>query len=259
MPKLLDVNVQGLIKYTRRLDKMRKYDLPDVARRTINTAAFDVKQKYLPAVATRSFVTRNRQFFKRFSKVDPAKGSKINSMRATVGMNSKLYSKPGDAVDNQEMQQTGMGLKAQRTYIPYDQSRVSKSHNKNVRKIYRLDSILDVPMIDTSKVRGNNIKNAKQRYIVGAIKTVRSHGSGGLMKHRWVSSGKTVIYQVKKGGGKGLKTTEGTLKLTPLYSFKEGRTTKPAKKTPYTKTAGRMAGSRINSNFVKYAKQKISK
>ena len=259
MAKILDVNAQSLIDYSKKLDKTRKYDLPDVARRTINSAAFDVKKKYLPVAAKRSFENnRNKGFWKAFSKVAPAKGSKINSMRSVVGMNAALYRRDGDAVENQEMQQLGSGKRASRTFIPMNDSRISKSKSKNVRKKYRLDKVKDTEMIDTSRDL-QRAKNAKQRYVTGVIKTYKELGNGGLMKHRSDKTGKVTIFEVRKGSKNSIKTTEGNLMAVPIYSFKEGRRTKPKSKTPYTKLAAQMAGTKINSNFIKFAKTKIYK
>jgi hypothetical protein len=56
-----------------------------------------------------------------------------------------------------------------------------------------------------------------------------------------------------------MKTREGNLKVTGIYSVKTGRRTKPKKKTPYSKVAGELAGRNLNRTFMKYAKQRINK
>lgn len=252
MSKTIDINAVGLIQLSARLDKARKYDLPDVARNTLNRVGFDTKKKHLPEIAAKSFTTRNKQFFRRFSRVDKATGTKINSMRTTVGMDANMYKLPGDAVTNQLTQQTGKGS-ADRKYIPIDTARVSNSHDKNVRRINRMDSIDGIPVENTARIRANS---QKKRYIIGAVNTVKKYGSGGLMLHK-TEAGETVLYRVRKGRGKGVKTREGTLNVVPLYSVQDGRTTKPKKITPYTKWAGIRAGRKLNGIFVRLAKKRL--
>ena len=69
MGNLINIDNRAVVAFTNRLEKMRKSDLPVVINQTLNSVAFDVKQRTMPNSAKSNFVERNKSFFKSSSRV----------------------------------------------------------------------------------------------------------------------------------------------------------------------------------------------
>lgn len=199
----IDINSDALVVHTAKLERMRKYDLPLAIRGTLNSAAFDMKTKTIPISAGRNFVQRKKTFFKSKSRVKTAQGFDIKTMESVVG-----FVGDDQAIDNLEQQESG-GVIGGRSYIPQKPARISNSQKKAVRANARLSRIKNI--VDPRKVGG---ANDKERF----VKSVIHAGKGGHVLGE--VRGKRVLWRVNS-----LKrTSDGKFKLTPLYSYKDGRT-----------------------------------
>jgi len=82
-----DVNQAELIKYTKKLDKMRKFDLPLSVRAALNETAFQMKTDDLPEIFERNFTVRRRFFIKSHSAFNKAANTfDINKMQSEAGV-----------------------------------------------------------------------------------------------------------------------------------------------------------------------------
>lgn len=207
----INVNTDAFVVMTNKLEKIGKNHLPNAARGLLNSLAMDVKKRTLPNSAKKEFTTRNKGFFKRFSKVEFAKGRDLNSMQSVVGMSSQgLKGSSEQAVEDLEKQERGGTIKG-RSFIPLDSARVSKSNSKNVKAINRTTALSDV--VNSNNVAG---KTKAEKFIKSAIHA----GVGGAVIGNF---GKNVVWRIQ---GIDMKARENKIKATPIYTYKEGRSVK---------------------------------
>jgi hypothetical protein len=249
--RFLDVNAQGLIEYTQKLDKMKRSSLPNAVRNTLNTMAFDTKKKTLLQEAKKSFVQRNPSFFRRFSRVEMAKGFNINLMRSTVGMVDRAFGRSSEQAGRDMTQQQVGGRIGGRTFVPLDTARTSKSHRKNVRRANRLDNLNIV--LDTLESRASD---PKQRFVQSAIHAVERFGTGAVIKHRR-DDGKTFLYKIERGGS-DLRTRQFNIKITPLYSIKSGRSVS-VRAQPFTFRASVRTAKNVARIYKEKAERELRK
>lgn len=221
----ININTDAVVKFTNRLEKMRKSDLPVVINQTLNSAAFDVKTRTMPKAASAEFTQRNKTFFKASSRVEKSSGFNIKSMKSTVGFIGTGTKK--GAVRGLEAQERG-GTIDNRDFVPMNPSRVSNAENKNVRKKNRISSIRN---IDKLKNKKSNLRDA---FRSGA-------GSHVVIKN--------TLFLVKK-------ISKGVLKLSALYSFKKGRSVK-IKATHFMIEASLESGQKLDRFFIENAKRRI--
>lgn len=125
-----NINTDAAVRWTNKLEKLHRSALPVAIRNTLNSAAFDVKQKTLLTETSSEFVNRNKTFFKAKSRVLKAKGFNTKTMSASVGF---IGADKNQAVEDLEKQERG-GQIGGRAFIPIDTARVSKNNSKNIRK-----------------------------------------------------------------------------------------------------------------------------
>lgn len=195
-----NVNTHEVVALTNRLEKMGKTSFPNAVRSTLNSAAFDVKQKTMPAEAD-IFIKRKPNFFKFFSRVEKASGNNIHSMESKVG-----FSGESQAVDDLQQQERG-GKISGRAFIPIATARVSNSTTKPLRSNAILKKI---KMVDAAKARG---KNDREKF----IKSVLYAGVGGHVLATYKD--KQIVWRVNSLN----RNAEGGFKLTALYSYEKGR------------------------------------
>jgi len=177
--------------------------MPNAVRGTLNGLALDVKKNTMPAETERTFVNRSKNFFKANSRVQFASGMNVNSMESVVGFMSRTENQ---AVENLEQQEHGGRINS-RAFVPTDKSRTGASNRKMVQKRNRLGAIKNIVKVADAKGA-----NDGQRF----IKSVIHAGIGGFILN------KDMIFRVdgfKRNAGKYWK-----FKLTPVYSYKKGRT-----------------------------------
>ena len=202
-----NINMDAAVVMTNKLEKLHRSALPVAVRETLNSAAFDVKQRSLLQTTSKTFEQRKKTFFKAKSRVVKAKGFNVKTMHSTIGF---IDGDKNQAVDDLEKQERGGHIKG-RSFIPMDTARISNSLKKNVRKKDRISGIRGI--VDARKAKG---VNNRQKF----VKSVFHAGKGGHVLTKW--KGKQILWKVNS-----LKKTKGgSFKLTPLFSFQKGRAAK---------------------------------
>ena len=148
MGNLINIDNRAVVAFTNRLEKMRKSDLPVVINQTLNSVAFDVKQRTMPNSAKSNFVERNKSFFKSSSRVKKSSGFNINNMKSEVGFIGS--GTKAAAVRGLEEQERG-GTIGARDFIPMNPSRVGTSENKQVKAANRIKSIRNIDRLRNKK------------------------------------------------------------------------------------------------------------
>ncbi len=233
----LNVDTDKVIKFTNQLEKLNKTAFPNAVRNTLNSAAFDVKKVTLQKSADRNFEKRQPNFFKANSRVEVAKGMNIESMEAIVGMRDLTGN--NYAVKDLEQQERG-GTIDGKSFIPMDPSRTGKSSKKLVQKRNRISGIKNI--VSASKGKA---KSAGGRLIESAAKA----GIGGH-----VLSEKGILFRVDS-----LKRNrKGMIKMTPLYSYKSGRSVK-VQPTHFMQEAANESGAKLERFYMVNANREFKK
>lgn len=192
------VDTDEVIEFTNRLEKLNRSAFPSAVRNTLNSLAFDVKQRTMLKVTEKTFTIRQKNFFKANSRVETAKGFHVGSMKSQVGfvsLNGNNY-----AVDDLEQQEHGGKIDG-RSFIPLAPARTSNSLNRNVSRRNRISGIKNIV-----KTSDSNASSQGE----GFVKSVLFAGVGGHVLH------KNTLFRVDKIGDKKFK-------LKALYSFKKSR------------------------------------
>lgn len=248
MGRAINVNSDELVKYARKLELASKKALPRAISNTLNSMAFDVKKRTLLAETEASFTNRNRTFFKRFSRVQMSRPGKIETMQAIVGMVSN-----GEQAGFDQTQQQQGGKIRGRTFVPLDSARVSGDNKRNVRPRFRIKNL--TIHVDTAEARASDVK---QRFVQSAVYALERFGDSANLKHQR-DDGKTFIYNVKRGG-RDIKTRKFNIKVTPLYSVKEGRAVSIRNPKPFTLRASiKTQREKANKFFKKSAEREFKK
>jgi len=196
----LSVNTKATVALSNRLEKASRSAMPLAIRGSLNRAALQTKKVTMPKIAEETFTTRQKNFFKSFSKVEFAQGFNISSMKSTVGITPRGQ----QAGDDLEQQEHGGTIKS-RSFIPKDIARDSKSIKQRVRPANRLGKI------QFTRIRKGG-KKLKSTFIARVIK----EGRGKFILYG------NVLYRIKSIRKKAVG--RGKIKLEPLYTFKKGRT-----------------------------------
>lgn len=246
----LQIDSTALVRYTNKLEKVHRSALPVAVRSALNSAAFDVKKNTMPASAKKAFVQRKPTFFKANSKVEPAKGFNIKSMRAAVG-----FLPNSDASKELEQQEHG-GKIGRRQFIPAIGARSGANWNKKVREDLRLANLKNLNIIDADKVRfKNHGKRKAQKFIRASIVAKKKYGSKAfVLGNKRTDGGRTLsqIKTIKVGNGKV------KIKRTPVYTYKKGRKVTVAK-TQFMRRASMESGMKIEEHFIKAAEKQLMK
>lgn len=230
--------------FANRLEKFRKSALPNAIRGTLNSLAFDVKQRTMPVSADKHMEKRKPNFFKANSKVLMARSGDIKTMKAVVGFVSSNATYNNFAVRELEQQEFG-GSIPKRTFVPLDFSRSGQGNSGQVLPSNRLKTLKNI--INSANAKGRNarekfIKSAihagKRGYVIGNIGTRQTLFRVNSIKRD--KSGKTII-------GK-----------TPLYSFQHGRSVKIKKSTHFMREASYKSMKKGSAFFIREAKRQLS-
>lgn len=239
---ILNINSDAAVKYTNKLEKLHKSALPNAIRATLNSAAFDVKQKTMPAKADAEFVNRQPNFFKANSRVEMAKGWDVNSMKATVGFTEQgLKGGNNYAVKDLEQQEHGGTIKG-KSFIPTDEAR-GGSNARPVRPGNRLSSINKI-------INATNKKGDLRKHFLAAAYKVGPGGYviGGLSKK--------ILWRIDSIGRK----SNGRLKLSmkPIYSFKENRSIR-VKATGFMREASLLSADKMERFYAIEASKQVKR
>ena len=218
------VDVDEVISYTNRLEKLNRSAFPSAVRNTLNSLAFDVKQRTMLKMTEKTFTIRQRNFFKANSRVETAKGFHVGSMGSQVG----FVSLKGNnfAVDDLEQQEHGGKIDG-RSFIALAPARVSNSLSRNVSKRNRISGIKNIVKTDDAKTNSD---------AQGFVKSVIFAGVGGHVLH------KNILFRIDSINGRRFK-------LKALYSFQKSRSV-TVKKTKFMERSAEIT-TRRNFEFYK--------
>lgn len=235
----LNIDSSEVVKFTNRLERLSKNDVPRVVKKTLDTVAMNVKQKTMPATADETFTVRRANFFKANSRVQFSKSSrKLDDLYSTVGF--VPLGGTNKAVDDLEQQEHG-GQIGGRSFIPLDQARVGKSYTRNVQAKNRITNINNM-----SSARNNRARSRQSRFIRTAIHV----GEGGHFM-----SERNIVFRVDKiRRFRGDRNT--SLKLTPLYTYSRGRAVK-VDKTKFMERSSLESAQMLNDTFIREAQKQI--
>lgn len=242
----INVNTNELANLNLKLEKVHRSAFPVTVRNTLNTMAFETKKKTLPEEFNKSFVIRSPSFSKAFSSVEMAKGFNVKTMKSKVGMTDRKRGQKSEQAGRDMTPQQLSGKIGGRTFIPMRQARTGKNQNKMVRRENRISNIDKI--IDT---KGNSAQTEKQRFVRTALNVATRHGKKTLVRH------KGALYRIDRAGS-NIRTRKMFLKVTPVYSVKEGRSVN-VKAVPFTRRASLKTHKRANVIFVEQAERKIKK
>lgn len=235
----LNINSDAIVRFTDKLERLHRSDLPIAIRDTLNNAAFDVKQKTMPATSKRTFTNRHPNFFKSTSRVTKATGFDVRSMKSMVGFVGNQQ-----AVRDLEAQEHG-GKIGGRAFIPVDTARAGGSRRNMVESVNRMKRIRSRKIIDT---KNSSAGTAAARF--GS--SIRLARKGGLILAEY--KGKRILWRVNSR----TKTEGGNYKLTALYTYKEGRDVRVSG-TDFMRTASLRSGAKMEEFFIKQASARIKK
>lgn len=239
----LNVNIDALIVFTNKLEQLNRSALPVAVRTSLNSAAFDVKQKTMPKSA-QQFTQRQPNFFKANSRVEMAQGFSINSMFSLVGFTSEnlRLGATNYAVNDLEQQEYGGNID-KKTFIPLDEARSGGDSNKLVRPTNRLTIIKGI--INSRGVQSNSPKSA---FIRAAFRA----GPGGYVIGNTGSNTLWRIDSITKNS-RGL-----SIKKTGLYSFEQGRSVH-VRETGFMRWASLASGQKLEEFYIIEAEKQIAK
>ncbi len=247
MASLLNINSDAVVAFTNRLEKLHKSDLPIAIRNTLSKAAFETKTQSLLKISSSAFTNRKKGFFKAKSKFERALGFDINKMKATVGMLDLRRSGSDHAVRNLEQQEHGGKIQG-RSFIPTDKARTGGNPSRPVAPRNRLSRIPIRDIIRTRKSRG---KDKDQRFIRSAIMAKRKSGSRAyILTSR-------ILFRINSLSI-NKRTRKLRLKITPLYSFKSGRSVNVTA-TNFMRKSSLIQAGKLNIFYINEAKKRIAK
>lgn len=243
----LNVNTDSLVALTNRLEKLHRSDLPIAIRNTLTKAARLTKTESLPKVSRQTFTIRNKTFFRAKSRFTGATGFNLRTMVATVGMVDVRLSDADHAVRDLEQQESGGVIKG-RSFIPTKQARKGGSASANVAARNRLSKIDLKNVVRLSRAKG---KSKSQRFIKSAIFAKKRFG-----KRAYVLTPKMLFRIDRLNVGK--RTKKVNLKVTPLYSYRKGRTVR-IKATGFMRKSTLIQAKKIDIIFKNEAEKRIKK
>lgn len=235
-----NVDTDEVIKFTNKLEKLSKSAFPVAVRQTLNSLAFDVKKNTMPHESERTFINREKNFFKSNSTVETAKGFELRSMQSSIGFSPRGNRKSTQAVDDLEQQEHG-GKIGSRSFIPHDLSRTSKNHRKNVSAKNRLGKIKHI--VKVADAKGSN-------EVQKMIKSVIFAGEGGFVLN------KNTLFRVDVS--KRATNKFWRFKLTPVYSFKKGRSVQ-VKANHFMENATIETTKKANQFYIENAEKQFEK
>lgn len=250
---VLDVDSTALRDFTARLKALPRSAFPSAVRNTLNNAAFDVKQRTMPAEAKSTFVNRSKNFFRATSTVDMATGFNVESMRSAVGFDdrkAKSGVKP-QAIQDLEQQEYG-GKIGGRSFVPLDTARTGKSNSKPISARARIANIKNV--VNANNVKGNFSK--KQKFIRAAFVAATQFGKNGFVLGNSYG-GRQTLSRIDSLSS-NLRTGKLEIKRTPLYTYVKDRKV-GVKSTGFMKRASHETALNMDTYYITNARKQFEK
>ncbi len=244
----LNIDSSAVVVFTNKLEKMHKSSLPVAIRGALNNAAFDVKQNTMPKEA-KVFTERNKTFFKSTSKVQPATGFNIRSMKSTVGFIPSGGAKEKGGATEDLKQQEDSGQIAHRAFIPLKGARVGGDWNRGVSAKMRM-AVIKSKIADAKKSNGKT--NAGRFF-----STAWHVGNGGFVLSNWRNKqGNRMLMRIDSLKRNDSGNSE--VKYENVYSVKGGRNVK-VKGTHFMRKASTESADKLELYFVEQAKKQFVK
>ena len=124
-----------------------------------------------------------------------------------------------------------------------------------MRKENRISGINRI--VDTRISKG---RTSRQRLIKTSLYVVDKYQGdpGTVVKH--TDKGKTTLYRVKRGSGKfKIKTSEGLIGLTPIFSMKTGRSVTIKTPVPFVRNVSIRIAKNGDRIFAKHARKQFER
>ena len=245
MANMININSDELVKFTAKLEKLGRADLPIAVRGTLTELAFRMKgtsgkrgQIELQAKNEFDYI-RNKTLFRAMTGVTKAKGLKMSSMVSESGIIKR--SGKDQVAEGLAQQQEGGKTKSKTT--PLNPSRIGKNLSKKVRRT-SYNRTLGKP-IEATNARG-------KRFIKLALRAYNS-GRGLAMTSR---RGTSFIVKVR-----GFTRQRGKIKfrLDWLYRINKGGTVDLSKKRPFVNNAAKVVLKQLPRIFEDQANKRIKK
>lgn len=241
-----DVNTEGVIHLTARLEQLNKSAFPSAVRSTLSDAAFEMKQKNILESAKRNMKVKAPNFFKANTGVERARFSRnIESMSATSGFVNKRGIKANKAVEYgmeanevgavdstglmyKKATRTGRGLVRRNRY--YDRAKLTVNRSNKKGNSYVQSAFASLKdkkpiMVDTKNGRAMIMVKSITQYKRANKKAGRTKGqlkinSVLLMMDRTVKKAKAkATHFVKESAIKTQKQMEGFYQKNADYQF----------------------------------------
>jgi len=253
------IDMSNLKDYSKKLKSLSRSAFPVAIRKTLNDAAFNTKLKTIPKKADSTFKKRQPNFFKANSKVVPAQGFNVNTMKADVGFfSNKLRGKNNAAVKDLEQQEHG-GAIERKTFIAEEGAREGANGLvKANRRLGKLPSLTGKVAVASSmgmvRSKMRTIKSKKQRFIRAAFLAKKKFG-GYVLGNKNNNGSRTlsIITSISSN-----KSGDVKFKRTALYNVNKGRAVK-VKSTNFMKRASYESSLEMNKMFVANAQLQFKK
>lgn len=244
MAKLIDIDSRELVRFTNKLEKLHRSDLPIAIRSTMDNLAFRMKgvgktRGQIDIEAERSFDNRrNKKLFKAMTGVQKAKGFNIESMESKAGIISR--SGRDQLAQGLADQQEGGNVKSAAT--PLDDSRINRQTRKKVRTS---NYIQDLNPINITRNKGKRFHQRIQQ----AIKNDRAI----TFKSRDGSIYVAEVNRLNRGQAKYRYSMKVFFRINPskFVALK--------KKRPFVNNAARQVMKDLPREFEKEANKRIKR
>lgn len=166
MPNIIDVDSSEIVKFTNKLERIGKYELPVVARQTLNELAFRMKGDKgqvgeIEKEAKEQFdYSRNRTLFRAFTGVQKATGNEINSMFSQSG----IIERSGREKLARNMQEHQKGGNVDSRSTPTYESRVGGQLKGKVRTKNYMKKLVPVDLT----------RNKGRRFAIRAYQAIKN-------------------------------------------------------------------------------------
>jgi len=233
----ININTNAVVKFTAKLETLRKSGLPNAIRGTLNDAAFNVKQHTMPAQSQSEFINRSPNFFKANSRVEKAVGFDVKTMKSVVGfIEGGLRGENNFSVKDLEQQEMSGTIKG-KSFIPLDSARKG-GNNTLVKPANRITAIKNIIV-----ARNMGVGGKKQQLAKAVIKAgVGGYVLGGTEK------GENTLWRVNSIAADGARK----FSLTPLYDFRKSRTIH-VKETGFMRTASMKTAGNLDRYYIAQA------
>ncbi|MFX1295597.1 MAG: hypothetical protein ACFFD2_12200 [Promethearchaeota archaeon] len=239
---VIDVDSSEIVKFSNKLEKIGKYDLPVVARQTLNELAFRMKglsgrRGEIDKEAERQFEhIRNRTLFRAMTGVQKSSGNNINSMFSMAG----IIERPGREKLAEGLAQQQEGGEIESGSTPISTARVGKNIAKRVKRSHYLNRLTPVDLR----------RNKGKRFIIRAS-TAFKNSRAIIFKSR---SGIDFVARIKS-----MSRTGGRLfNFELLFRLNENSVTLE-KKRPFVNDAARNLMRQGQRIFVEKAEKRIKR